>query len=53
MGVGGEWKKHCLWETHVLSQHNLLNSIHTSLSGWFEWNALRGSNLCRTCSVVT
>ena len=25
-----------LQEKHVLSQHNLLNSIHVSLSGWFE-----------------
>ena len=24
-------------EKHFLPQHNLLNSIHVSLSGWFEW----------------
>ena len=27
-----------LQEKHVLSQHNLLNSIHASLLGWLKWN---------------
>ena len=29
------------WIYLFLSQHNILNSIPTSLSGWFEWVAPR------------
>ena len=34
----GKWEYHFLGggQKHFLSQDNLLNSVHSSLSGWFE-----------------
>ena len=34
----GRWVYNGFSEKHVLSQHNLLNFIHASLSGKFQWN---------------
>ena len=35
-GGRGERVEHCLGDKHLLSQHNLLNSIDASYSRWFQ-----------------
>ena len=35
-GGRGERVEHCLGDKHLLSQHNLLNSIDDSYSRWFQ-----------------